>query len=81
VADKTSVAAAVEWMKHCIKEEAKHNIPPGKEGMYLAVGKTHEELQKDLAKQRAIHTWQRKIKQAVDPNNLGDRMYPTLDEK
>jgi hypothetical protein len=49
--------------------------------MYLAVGKTHEELQKDLAKQPAIHTWQRKIKQAVDPNNLGDRMYPTLDEK
>jgi len=67
-------------MKHCIQEEAKHNIPPGKEGMYLAVGKTHEELQQDLAKQPAIHTWQRKIKQAVDPNNLGDRMYPTLDE-
>ena len=22
-----------------------------------------------------------KIKQAVDPNNLGDRMYPTIDEK
>jgi hypothetical protein len=81
VADKKSTAAAIEWMKHCIREEAKHNIPPGKEGMFLAVGKTDEEFQQDLAKQPAIHTWQRKIKQAVDPNNLGDRMYPTLDEK
>jgi glycolate oxidase len=80
VADKESTAAAIEWMKYCIKEEARHNVPPGKEGMYLAVGKTHEELQKDLAKQPAIHTWQRKIKQAFDPNNLGDRLYPTLDE-
>ena len=80
VADKASTAGAVEWMKHCIQEEARHNIPPGKEGMYLAVGKTHEELQRDLAKQAAIHTWQRKIKQAVDPNNIGDKMYPTLDE-
>jgi glycolate oxidase len=81
VADNKSTAAAIEWMKHCIREEAKHNIPPGKEGMFLAVGKTDEEFQQDLAKQPAIHTWQRKIKQAVDPNNLGDRMYPTLDEK
>ena len=81
VADTKSTAAAIEWMKHCIREEAKHNIPPGKEGMFLAVGKTDEEFQQDLAKQPAIHTWQRKIKQAVDPNNLGDRMYPTLDEK
>jgi hypothetical protein len=81
VADKRSTAGAVAWMKHCIQEEAKHNIPPGKEGMFLAVGKTDEEFQQDLAKQPAIHTWQRKIKQAVDPNNLGDRMYPTLDEK
>jgi len=45
------------------------------------VGKTHEELQQDLAKQPLTHTWQRKIKQALDPNNLGDRMYPTLDER
>jgi hypothetical protein len=45
------------------------------------VGKTHEELQQDLAKQPVTHTWQRKIKQALDPNNLGDGMYPTLDER
>jgi hypothetical protein len=81
VADRKSTAAAVQWMKYCVKEEAKHNIPPGKEGMYLAVGKTHEELQRDLAKQPAIHTCQRQIKQALDPNNLGDRLYATLDAK
>jgi hypothetical protein len=68
-------------MKNCLKQEARNDIPPGKEGMFLAVGKTDEESQQDLAKQPAIHTWQRKIKQAVDPNDLGDRMYPTLNEK
>ena len=80
VADKESTQAIIDWMEECLKEEAKHGIPPGKEGMYRAVGKTHEQLQPDLAKQPEIHTWQRKIKQAVDPNNLGDPMYPTLDE-
>jgi glycolate oxidase len=80
VADKESTAAIIDWMEECLKEEAKHGVPPGKEGMYRAVGKTHEQLQADLAKQPAIHIWQRKIKQAVDPNNLGDPMYPTLDE-
>ena len=81
VADRKSTAAAVQWVKYRVKEKAKHNIPPGKEGMCLAAGKTHEELQRDLAKQPAIHAWQRKIKQASDPNNFGDRLYPTLDEK
>jgi glycolate oxidase len=80
VADKESTAAIIDWMEKCLEGEAKQDIPPGKEGMYRAVGKSHEEFQADLAKQPATHTWQRKIKQAVDPNDLGDRMYPTLDE-
>jgi glycolate oxidase len=80
VSDKESTRAAIDWMEYSLKEEARNGFPPGKEGMYRAVAKSHEELQPDLAKQPQIHTWQRKIKQVVDPNNLGDPMYPTLDE-
>ena len=81
VADKQSTQAVIDWMEFCLKECAKNGLPPGKEGMYRAVGRPYDIFQADLAKATTIHTWQRKIKEIVDHNNLCDRMYPTLDEK
>ena len=59
-----------------------HGIPPGKEYMYLQVGWPEEQVLDALAKmpQQFIFNFQRKIKEAFDPNNLGDRNYPWLPE-
>ncbi len=56
--------------------------PPGKECLYLQIGWTDEQIWDALAhaKQPQAFHFQRKIKEAFDPNDVGDRMYPTLPE-
>jgi len=54
----------------------------GKEHHYLSIGWTDEKIWEGLAKlpQQFVIRFQGKIKEAFDPNSLGDRNYPTLPE-
>jgi hypothetical protein len=60
----------------------KEGIPFGKEHLYLQIGWTDEKVWDGLAKapQTFVFNFQRKIKEAFDPNALGDRNYPWLPE-
>jgi hypothetical protein len=50
---------------------------------YLSEGMTDEEIEAGCAHspQPDVFRWQWKIKQAFDPNNIGDRRYLTLGPK
>ena len=60
--------------------KALNGIPLGKEYLYLQIGWTDERIWDELSKmpQQFVLNFQRKIKEAFDPNGLGDRLYPTL---
>jgi hypothetical protein len=57
-------------------------IPFGKEYLYLQVAWPDEDVWNALARapQTFVFEFQRKIKEAFDPNGLGDRNYPWLPE-
>ncbi|MBU2602429.1 MAG: FAD-binding oxidoreductase [Actinobacteria bacterium] len=78
--DLESTRAAVRHMEDAVKDAASHGLPPGKEGLYLELSKTDEQVHAELAaaNQPAIFRFQRKIKDAIDPNDIGDRLYATL---
>jgi hypothetical protein len=78
--DKASTAAGTQHMRDAIKDATSHGYPPGKELLYLQVGQEDEEIWEALSKtkQPMIYHFQRKIKEAFDPNDIGDRMYATL---
>ena len=78
--DPDSVVAAYQHMVDAVKDAAAIGYPPGKEGMYLQVGWSEERLERALeaAPQPDVFRFQAKIKAAFDPNDVGDRMYPTL---
>ncbi len=67
-------------MEDAVKDAAAIGYPPGKEVMYLQMGWTDEEVERSLAAspQPEVFRFQRQIKEAFDPNDVGDRMYPTL---
>ena len=48
--------------------------------MYLQMGWSDERFEQVMAAapQPDVFRFQRRIKTAFDPNNVGDRMYPTL---
>ena len=56
---------------------------PARSAMYLQMGWTDEQIwstrSRTPSSRRSFH-FQRKIKEAFDPNDVGDRMYPTLPE-
>jgi hypothetical protein len=81
--DKESVKAEIEFLKDAERTAIKYGIPPGKENYYLSVGRSNEELESGYARaaQPAMFHWQWKIKQMFDPNDTGDRLYPTLKPK
>ena len=81
-ADKESVKAAVRHMHDTRKDEVKHGIAPGKEDSYLKVAMTDEQLQEQYAasSQPIVFHLQRKIKDMLDPNDIGDRLYSWLPE-
>jgi glycolate oxidase len=79
-ADRASTRAAVRHMEDATKDALAIGYPPGKEFGYMQVGWTDEQIWDALARtpQPAVYDYQRKIKEAFDPNDVGDRMYPTL---
>jgi glycolate oxidase len=78
--DPDSVSAAYHHMEDAVRDAAAIGYPPGKEGMYLQVGWSEERLERALeaAPQPDVFRFQARIKAAFDPNDVGDRMYPTL---
>lgn len=80
--DNDSIDACVKHMEDAIADCAEHGIPPGKELLYLQIGWTDERIWNALSKmpQQFVLNFQRKIKEAFDPNSLGDRNYPWLPE-
>jgi len=80
--DYDSTVAGIKHMEDAVGDAAAISYPPGKEFLYLQIGWTDEQIWDALAhaKQPQAFHYQRKIKEAFDPNNVGDRMYPTLPE-
>jgi len=81
-ADKESIKAGTKHMEDAITDAVSHGIPAGKEAIYLSLGYKDEKVWASLARsqQPIIFHFQRKIKEAFDPNDIGDRNYPTLPE-
>jgi hypothetical protein len=79
-AQPASIAAGLKHMQDAVTDAADIGYPPGKEGMYLQMGMTDEQVWEALAgsAQPLVFRLQRRIKEAFDPNDVGDRMYPTL---
>ena len=79
-ADLESTRAAARHMEDAVKDAAAIGYPPGKEFMYLQMGWSDEQIWEALANstQPQVFRYQRQIKEAFDPNDVGDRMYPTL---
>ena len=80
--DNDSIDACVKHMEDAIADAVKQGIPPGKELLYLQIGWPDERIWDGLAAmpQPFVMNFQRKIKEAFDPNSLGDRNYPWLPE-
>ena len=78
--DYESTVAGIKHMEDAVQDAASIKYPPGKEFLYLQIGWTDEAIWKALAnsKQPQVFRYQRMIKSAFDPNDTGDRMYPTL---
>ena len=70
-------------MDDAVKDAAAIGYPPGKEFMYLQMGWSDERIWEALsrASQPQVFRFQRRIKEAFDPNDVGDRMYPTLPDE
>jgi glycolate oxidase len=81
-ADNDSIDACVKHMQDAIEDCKKHNIPFGKEFLYLQIGWPDDKVWEGLARmpQQFVLKFQSKIKEAFDPNSLGDRNYQTLPE-
>ena len=81
-ADKESVKAVVKHMHDASKDAIEHGFPPGKEGLYIRMAMTDEQLHQQYTKssQPIVFHLQRKIKELLDPNDIGDRMYAWLPE-
>jgi glycolate oxidase len=82
-ADKESVKAGVKHMHDAKKDAIEHGIPPGKEDLYLKIAMTDEQLHQEYAhsSQPLVFHLQRKIKELLDPNEIGDRLYTWLPEQ
>jgi hypothetical protein len=81
-ADIKSVKACVKHMEDAVVTCREKGIPYGKEYLYLQVAWPDEAVWNALARapQTFVFDFQRKIKEAFDPNGLGDRNYPWLPE-
>ncbi len=80
--DDDSIDACIKHMEDAVEDCKKHGIPLGKEFLYLQIGWTDERVWDALAKmpQQFVLRFQSKIKEAFDPNSLGDRNYQWLPE-
>jgi hypothetical protein len=80
LADDKSIQACIDHMERAIELCKLRGIPLGKEAWYLQIGWTDERIWNAMANapQTFVFDFQRKIKEAVDPNALGDRNYAWL---
>ncbi len=78
--DTDSTEAAIQHMCDATRDAVSRGYPPGKEAWYLQVGQKDEKIWETLgnSQQPAVFRFQKKIKEAFDPNDVGDRMYMTL---
>lgn len=81
-AEKESVKALIKHIEDESREAIKKGFSPGKETWYLALKKTDEELYQQYARsnQPISFRLQGKIKQLIDPNDIGDSLYSCLPE-
>jgi glycolate oxidase len=81
--DKESVKAAIKHMLDAKKDAHEHGLPSGKEDLYLKIAMTDEQLHQQYANssQPIVFHLQRKIKELLDPNDIGDRLYTWLPDK
>jgi hypothetical protein len=82
-ADEASTRAGIKHMEDAIRDAVSIGYPPGKEAMYLEMGHSDDRTFKSwaAAKQPFTFIFQRKIKEHVDPNDIGDRMYNYIPEE
>ncbi len=86
--DKSSTEGTYELFEASYKYTLEINLTPGMERRFAACrgadGKTPPEtFRREMflnSAQPAVYRYQKKIKEAIDPNNLGDGYYLTLDE-
>jgi hypothetical protein len=78
--DNDSIDACVKHMEDAIVDATSHGVPAGKEALYLQIGWSDERFFDALSKfpQQFVLKFQTKIKEAFDPNSLGDRNYQWL---
>jgi len=79
-ADKESVKAIVEHLHNAKTDATSHGFPPGKEDLYLKIGMTDDQLHQQYVNsgQPIVFHLQQKIKELLDPNSIGDRLYSCL---
>ncbi len=83
---KVRIAATAVYHSdiHIIRGELKANLPlvAGHETPFLQIAMNNDELNQRYAKssQPLVFHLQRKIKELLDPNDIGDRLYTTLPE-
>ena len=79
-ADKESVKAVVEHLHNAKSDATSHGFPPGKEDLYLKIAMTDEQLRQQCVRssQPVVFNIQQKIKELLDPNDIGDRLYSCL---
>lgn len=82
-ADEASTRAGIKHMEDAITDALAIGYPPGKEAMYLEMGHSDDRTFKKWAAspQPFPFIFQRKIKEHVDPNDIGDRMYNYIPEE
>ena len=80
--DNDSIDACIKHMEDAITDCKQHGIPLGKELLYLQIGWSDERFWEGLSRmpQQFVLKFQTKIKEAFDPNGLGDRNYQWLPE-
>jgi hypothetical protein len=78
--DDASIDACIKHMEDAIADCRTHGIPLGKEFLYLQIGWPDEKVWEALSRmpQQFVLKFQTKIKEAFDPNSLGDRNYQWL---
>jgi hypothetical protein len=79
---KMSIKAAIEHMHNATRDAVQNGFAPGHETPFLQIGMTDDQLHNGFAKsnQPLIYHLQREIKQLLDPNDVGDRLYTWMPE-
>jgi len=78
--DKESVKGALAYYADAARAARERGMHGGLEDCYREITKEELEESRHVAPQPAIYTYQRKIKEALDPNDIGDGSYIAKEE-